>query len=708
MIAMTLYGRGGQGGVTLAKLIATAYFLRGKESQAFGVYAAERSGAPIQAYVRVDDEQIEDTNQIREPDHVIVLDPTLIGESVLAGARSDGWLILNTARPASSWPAFRGRHVATVDATAIAVSQGLGTRSVPIVNTTMLGAVARVLGLTLDEVDQVLGDLGFRGPNVEAARQAFDRVAIERLDGEPLTLAPSRNSAPIASLLSPTNGAPPAIRTGSWATRRPERRTLTPPCNAICPAGNDVQRFVAATARGDYDAALAVLLETTPFPGVCGRVCPAPCMANCNRNAFDEGVNVRELERFVADHARWPDPITPWRSERVAVVGSGPAGLSAAYQLARLGYHVSLFEASDELGGVLRNGIPDYRLPKEVLDRELGFVLMHGVIAYTDSFINAAALAELRQRYDAVFVGTGLQSSRTLDLGAAPAGMVTQGIDFLDRVHRHEVSLHGERVVVVGGGNTAIDAARSALRLGASSVRILYRRTRVEMPAIAAEVDAALEEGVILDELVLPVSVDGDRVKCVRMLLGEPDEGGRRAPIADPSSQFDVACDTVILAVGQGPVILSREDGEGPPAFFIGDFETNEGTVAAAIGSGRRAAMRVAGMANRGHDGRIAGIDDLHLAHFAHAPRRTGTVLPPVARRHTFAEVHGGLADAAGEAGRCFSCGVCNSCDRCRDYCPEGILTRLDGDYRFNYDYCKGCGICAVECPRGVVVMGEL
>lgn len=700
MIELTLHGRGGQGGVTLAKLIATAWFRRGKHAQAFGVYAAERSGAPIQAYVRVDDDEITNHNQIRRPDHVIVLDPTLIGESILAGASVDGWIILNTPNPPSAWPEFRGRRVAAVDATSIATQHGLGTRTVPIVNTAMMGAIARVFGFSFDEVLAALEEYGYRGANIDAAKEAFDSVALAHLGGEPLLKPPVRNAAPIRGLLDPDVGRPPALRTGSWATRRPERRTLTPPCNAVCPAGNDVQRFLDAAAHADYDRALAVLLETSPFPGVCGRVCPAPCMQSCNRNAFDDGVNVREVERFVADRGRWPDPVLPWRSERVAVVGSGPAGISAAYQLARNGVHVALYEAGDELGGVLRNGIPDYRLPKEVLDRELGFVLMHGVNAYVDSHVNASALEELASRYDAVFVATGLQSSRSVDAGPA-----MQGIEFLDRVHRHDVVLTGRRVVVAGGGNTAIDAARSALRLGAASVRILYRRTRAEMPAIAEEIEAALEEGVVLDELAIPQRVEGDRVHCTRMVLGEPDESGRRRPIVDPSSPFTVDCDQLILALGQE---ADRSIAGNAKVFFGGDFATNDGTVAAAIGSGRKAAEAILGRVANAEPARVAAAADLHLNLFAHVPRHRGAALAPALRNHNFLEVHTGLDDASLEAQRCFSCGVCNTCDRCRDHCPDGILTRAGNDYRFDYDYCKGCGICASECPRGVVVMAEI
>ena len=683
MIEMTLYGRGGQGGVTLAKLIATAYFQRGKFSQAFGVYAAERSGAPIQAYVRVDDEEIENTNQIREPDHVIVLDPTLVGDGILAGASPQGWVILNTTQQ----PAFSGRHVATIDATGIAVRHGLGTRTVPIVNTTMMGAIARVFGFSFNEVLAVFESLGFGGANVDAASEAFESVVIHEYEGEPLLVQPARNTSPIAGLLDANVGKRPTIRTGSWATRRPQNRSLTPPCNAICPAGNDVQRFIEAASKNDFDGALAVLLETTPFPGVCGRVCPAPCMESCNRNLIDEGIDVRQIERFAGDNAQWPVPSVPMRKERVAVVGAGPAGISAAYQLAKRGIHVSLFEAADELGGVLRNGIPDFRLPKHVVDREIGFVLMHGVSAYVDATINAAALRDLTDHYDAVFVATGLQTARTLDLG----GPVEQGIVFLDRVHRHDVVLHGQHVVVVGGGNTAIDAARSSLRLGAASVRILYRRSRAEMPAIREEIEEAIHEGVELVELALPYRFDERQLRCVRMILGELDASGRRRPIVDPTSNFTIPCDHVILALGQEADRSILDKSCPTRTWFGGDFDTNAGTVAAAIGSGRRAAEAIFSSLVRGADvssarPRTATIDDIHPRLFTHQRRQT---------------------NARTEAQRCLSCGVCNSCDRCVQHCPEGILTRAD-QVTFDYDYCKGCGVCASECPRGAIVMAEL
>lgn len=738
MMELTIFGRGGQGGVTLAKLIATAYFLRGKQVQAFGVYAAERSGAPLQAYVRIDDEEITNHNQIREPDHVIVLDRTLISPEITTGLKPNGWIILNTPEtPDAFADRFPGRRVATIDATTIAAANGLGTRAVPIVNTTMLGAIARMFDLPWSDVEAALGDLKFGGANVKSAREAFDTVAHAKLKGKQAERARAGANGHVAGLLDDDLGARPLIHTGDWATNQPRRRQLTPPCNFGCPAGNDVRGFVEAIGRDDYDAALSTLLETSPFPGVCGRVCPAPCMEACNRRNFDESVNIRDLERYAADHGTRPDPVAPWRDEIVAVVGSGPAGLSAAYHLAKLGYPVTLFEGAAELGGVLRTGIPSYRLPRDVLGEEINYILRHGVAVSTGRFLTRADLLRLTHDYAAVFIGTGLQDSKTLNLGAAAKDFVEQGIDFLDRARKHEIRLDGLSVVVIGGGNTAMDAARSALRVGARTVRVVYRRARAEMPAIREEIEEALEEGVTIDELVLPLQLERNGTSavltCQRMKLGEADESGRPRPVPETSedAQFDLHCDRVILALGQSSNITIMPEGSeithdgallglsGAPVFAGGDFATNEGTVSAAIGGGHKAALHIH-LTLAGENlfpppaEPIAEPDVVRMHLFTHARREMGAAVAPADRRRTFAEVRLGLMDepahrtAVVEARRCFSCGVCNECDRCVQYCPEGIVLR-DGDgYRFDYGYCKGCGICSSQCPRGVIYMAEL
>ena len=739
MIEVTIHGRGGQGGVTLAKLIATAYFLQGRHAQAFGVYAAERSGAPLQAYVRIDDEEITNHNQIRTPDHLIVLDRTLMGPGMLTGLKPSGWVILNSADPPGAFEElFRGRQVATVDATRFAVENGLGTRAVPIVNTTIFGAAAKVLGLSMEDVKASLTQIKFGGPNLISAARAFQDVNAERLAGEPVIPEPVGPTGHVAGLFDDEVGSAPLIKTGTWANRQPKRRNLTPPCNSGCPAGNDVQGFLAESAHGNHDLALEIILKTSPLPGVCGRVCPAPCMEACNRAQFDESVNVRDVERYIAEHGARPAATKPSRGERVAIVGSGPAGLSAAYTLARLGYQTTIFEAGKELGGLLRTGIPSYRLPRNVLETEIDYILEHGVDVKYGKSIDREGLLELSREFDAVFIATGLQELQSLDLGG-DGETVIQGIDFLDRARNGGVSLDGLEVVVIGGGNTAVDAARSARRIGASSVRIVYRRTRAEMPAIREEIDEALEEGVALDELVSPVrvrsDVSGTLLTCQRMQLGEPDDSGRRRPIPDTSegSQFDLRCDRVILALGQwadlsilpagsevydGKVSLGLTEAA---IFTCGDFAANDGTVAAALGSGRKAAWHVH-QTLTGEDlfppppEPVAGPEAITMHIFSHAPRREGEQLPGATRWQSFAEVRRGMVDsgedhpAVEEAQRCFSCGVCNSCDRCVDHCPEGIMVR-DGTgdgYRFDETYCKGCGLCAAECPRGVVIMANL
>lgn len=738
MTEITICGRGGQGGVTLAKLIATAYFLKGKHVQAFGVYAAERSGAPLQAYVRIDDQEITNHNQIREPDHVIVLDRTLIAPSILTGLKEGGWIVLNSSNdPDSFAEMFAGRQVATVDATSLAVANGLGTRAVPIVNTTILGAVARLFNLGLDDVEAALAEVKFGGGNVTAARQAFEAVKSKRLAGKPVPAPAAPAKEPVVGILDEVVSEKPRIRTGSWATANPARRRLTPPCNDTCPAGNDVQAFVAAVAKEEYDRGLEIILETSPLPAICGRVCPAPCMDICNRALHDEAVNVRDLERYVGDNGRRPDHRKPWREERVAVVGSGPAGLSAAYHLSRLGYPVSLFEADRELGGVLRTGIPGYRLPQAVLDREIDFILGGGVTAFTRTRVKKAGLLQYSHEYAAVFVATGLQESRSMELGPLSEGVVQQGIDFLDRARKGRESFEGLHTIVIGGGNTAFDSARTALRLGARSVRIVYRRTREEMPAIKEEIEEALEENIQLDELVSPVRLRQDGagllLTCNRMRLGEPDESGRPRPIPEvgEDAYFDIRCDRVILALGQSTDLSILPEGSevregesllgltGAPVFAGGDFAVNEGTVAAAISSGRKAAWHIHRTLTDedlfpAPAAPVATPEAITMHVFSHAPRERGETIAPNQRRRSFAEVRHGLVDnvddhpAVDEAKRCFSCGVCNTCDRCVSFCPEGVLFREGDEYRFDFDYCKGCGSCASQCPRGVIYMSEL
>ena len=738
MIELIIHGRGGRGGVTLAKLIAGAYFGLGQHAQAFGVYGAERTGAPVQAFVRIDDREITVHNAITAPDHLIILEPSLVAPELAATMSSDGWIIVNTPQsPRDLAEILPGRNVATVDANAIAVSQRLGSAALPIVNTTMLGAAARVLGIELTAVETALTAAGFVGGNLVAAQEAHARVVTEAEPGRAATTRPPDLLPPVG-FLDERVGSMPTTRTGAWASRRPHAHELRPLCSEGCPAGNDVRGFLQAAAAGDYDRALAIVLDTSPFPGTCGRVCPAPCMSACNRRDLDDAVDVRDIERAVADRGRWPAASAARGRPSVAVDGSGPAGLSAAYHLARLGHPVTVFEAGDGAGGVLRTGIPEYRLPRSVLDSEIEFITAHGVDIRLGRSIDRAALEDLIRDYAAVFVATGLQEHRSLDLRGDSSGIVGQSLEFLAAARDSGADLTGQTVAVVGGGNTAIDAARTALRLGADEVRVAYRRTRAEMPAIAEEIEEAAEEGVLFEELLSPVAIqagdDGPLLVCRRMRLADPDESGRPRPV--PANGGDAVrelrCDRLLLALGQGGdlSILPEGAAAGPSPLTLGatgglvylggDLVGGEGTVAAAIGSGRRAALAIHEALAEGSDSQsadgahddtaLAGPEVMHLHSFSRIRREAALLLPADVRRTSFAEVRQGLTDASGhdaaqaEAGRCLSCGMCTGCDTCVVYCPEGVLHRADGrPPDFDYEYCKGCGLCVAECPRGVV-----
>jgi len=735
MIEIVIFGRGGQGGVTLAKLVAMTYFLQDQYAQAFGVYAAERSGAPVRAFVRIDSKEIICRNQIYEPDHVIVLERTLIDERITTGLKPGGWIVLNSPRsPEEVAHLFPGYRVACVDANAVAIENNLGTRTTPIVNTTMLGAAARVLGEQFSAVEAALAELRFLGPNLSAARRAYECVlSLPNPVGVSSPQPPIRMPGATLSILDPASGTLPTIKTGTWATQQPRQRQLQSPCNGGCPAGNDVRGFVAAVREHDLDKALALLHATSPFPGVCGRVCPAPCMEACHRSDFDQAVNIRELERYVADHANPPPPAAKKSfRDRVAVIGSGPAGLSAAYHLGRLGYAVHVLESQPSLGGVMRNGIPAYRLPADVLDREIQLILTQGVTAETAKPVSKGDVVKLSQEYSAIFIATGLQELRSLNPGDFDPSVAMQGIDFLDSYRSGERRLDQERVVVIGGGNTAIDAARTARRLGAQ-VQIVYRRTRAEMPAIREEIEEALEEGVCLTELLAPLSLKGGSLLCQRMKLGEPDASGRRRPVPAEGAQGRTVmpCDRLILATGQSADLSIfpegteiKENGQllglaGAPIFSGGDLQTNEGTVAGAIGSGRKAAWHIHRLL-AGEDlfpaaeAETVSLESMRFSAFNRVPPREARLRNPEERLLDFNEVRLGLeerpgdAEALEESRRCFSCGSCTHCDICRANCPEAVLARRGDEYSFNYDYCKGCGLCQFECPRGVILMEQL
>lgn len=730
-LEIRLHGRGGQGGVTCAKILAAIYAKLGKSVQTFGDYAGERSGAPVRAYTRVGDEPITNRNKVYKPDHLLVLDPTLLGDDTVAGLKPGGLLLINTHEPANAFAARFGRfRVATIDATSIARKHGIGTRSVVIVNTTIAGAYARAVELPFDALTCAYRDLHLHG-NLDAAREAYEGVlfgaAPSGAQSPPAAALPEHGSD-VLPLTEHVESAPTGLKTGSWRTQLPGYVETLAPCNASCPAGNDVIRFIQTLLHDGEEAAALVLGKTQPLASVCGRVCPAFCMEGCSRRNYDGAVNIRALERWIGDHAT-----VAYREERrlrmrrrIAVVGSGPAGLAAAYELARAGHKVTIYEGEKELGGVLRTGIPTYRLPRDVLDREIRGILDLGVESKRGVFLDRAGIADLSKQYDAVIVAAGFSRAADLDVPGADLKGIEEGIRFLHRVNLEGgASLRGH-VVVLGGGNTAMDCARSALRSGATGVTVAYRRTKNEMPAIREEIEESEREGVEFLFQRQPVAFRGNgrisEMELAEVEMGPPDASGRRRPIVrDRTALLD--CDHVLLALGQSadrtmlPEGSRIEEGRvfaaaGETNLFVaGDFATSEGTVAHAIGDGRRAAGRVlialgeeVTVFVRPDRAKAVTIAESHHAHFDPSPPSDDRRAPVEERVWTFKETNRGIADPR-EAARCFSCGHCTQCDTCLVYCPEGIIERTASGYQVDLNYCKGCGVCVAECPRGAMEM---
>jgi 2-oxoacid:acceptor oxidoreductase delta subunit (pyruvate/2-ketoisovalerate family) len=518
--------------------------------------------------------------------------------------------------------------------------------------------------------------------------------------------------------------------TGSWRTVRPEYVHRLPPCNHACPAGEDIQGWLSYAENGDYEAAWRALTVNNPLPAVMGRVCYHPCESACNRAMLDSAVGINSVERFLGDLAiangwRFAPPAVK-TGKNVLVVGAGPSGLSAAYHLARRGHAVTIKEAGPLPGGMIRFGIPKYRMPRDVLDSEVERITDLGVVIEYNTEVANVREAMSEGGFDAAFLAVGAHIAKRAYIPAGEAAKVLDAVQVLRSMEGEDKPLLGRRVVVYGGGNTALDVARTARRLGAEEAVIVYRRTRDRMPAHDFELEEALEEGILMKWLSTIKSVEAGSITVEKMVL---DAKG----FPQPTGEFEtLQADSVVLALGQD-VDLSLLDGipglvlkggvvqvgpnmmTGAKGIFAGgDMVPSERTVTVAVGHGKKAARHIDAWLHgkayspaQKHE--IAGLDKLNTWYYGEAPKTVRPTLEIARRTSTFEEVVQGLdeTNALYEARRCLSCGNCFECDNCYGMCPDNAVIKLGSGkgFEFNYDFCKGCGICAQECPCGAINM---
>jgi formate dehydrogenase beta subunit len=517
---------------------------------------------------------------------------------------------------------------------------------------------------------------------------------------------------------------------GPMRLQRPDYVSLLPPCNAACPAGENIQAWLALAVEKRYKAAWKALIQENPLPAVHGRVCYHPCETGCNRSQLDSPVSIHAVERFLGDRAIRKGWQVEWDAhpsgKRVLIVGAGPSGLSAAYHLTRLGHSVEIHEAGPTAGGMMHFGIPAYRMPRDVLDAEIRRIENMGVRIILNHKVKDLIAERDAGNFDAVFVAIGAHISKHIDIPARDAGKMLDAVSFLASVEAGEAPQLGRRVAIYGGGNTAMDAARVAKRLGADEALIIYRRDRAHMPAHPFEADEALEEGVKINWLRTIKEIDATTFTVEVMEVGE--DGRPRST----GKLETLEADSLILALGQNSdasllkgiqgiefewdtVIVDAHMMTGHPGIFAGgDMVPSERTVTVAVGHGKKAARNIDAWL-RGEvytpppKHPLASFDKLHVWYFTDAEQRSQESIDLQHRQSGFEEVVHGLSkeDAVFEALRCLSCGNCFECDGCFGACPERAITKLGKHkgYAVNFDKCTGCGVCFQQCPCHAIEM---
>ena len=513
--------------------------------------------------------------------------------------------------------------------------------------------------------------------------------------------------------------------TGPVRLQQPIYVDSIPPCNHACPAGENIQAWLDKAQAGDFEAAWRILVKDNPMPAIHGRVCYHPCESNCNRRHVDDPVSIHAVERYLGDLAveqGWTPEIEAEPSGRkILVVGAGPSGLSAAWHLALLGHQVEIRDAGPMAGGMMRFGIPAYRMPRDVLDAEVACIERIGVKIVLNSKVEDIMAAKEQGGFDAVFLAIGAHVGKHVDIPARDSGRILDAVSYLASVETGEAPKLGRRVAVYGGGNTAMDAARTAKRLGAEEAMIIYRRDREHMPAHDFEAVEAESEGIKINWLRTIREIDSTTFQVEVM---EIDENGRPRPTGEIET---LEADSLVLALGQDvdtrvieriPGVKMARDGVvevGPNmmtgaigVFAGGDMVPSERTVTIATGHGKKAARHIdawlrGGVFEKERREPTVHFADLHLHYYTDAQQRQQAMLPAAERTRDFREVTAGLdaGEARYEAARCYACGNCFECDGCYGACPEDAIERLGRGhgYRINYDLCTGCQACVLQCP---------
>lgn len=531
-------------------------------------------------------------------------------------------------------------------------------------------------------------------------------------------------------MTKPTDLSSHAKGTGALRTQKPVYKDYLPPCNNACPAGENIQAWLDFAQSGKYFEAWSKLVEENPMPAVHGRVCYHPCEDACNRGFVDSTVSIHAVERFLGDMAlekNWQKNVNVSLSgKKVLVIGGGPSGLSAAYHLSQKGHSVTIYEAGPVLGGMMRFGIPAYRLPRNVLEAEIERILALGIKVVLNKKVDDVAKEKTEGGFDAIFVAIGAGLAKKVEIPGQAAAKMYDAVSFLQEVEKGEKPVLGRRVAVYGGGNTAMDAARTAKRLGAKEAFVIYRRDRENMPAHDFEADEALSEGVKINWLRTIKNIDETKftVEIMELVDGKPQPTGKYETLEADSLILAIGQDTDTSFLSKIPDIEMRKDGTvvvdnnmmtGARGIFAGgDMVPSERSVTIAVGHGKKAAKCIDAFLNgtiytKPPKHEIVTFEKLHVWYKTYAAKTEQMMLDIGKRTESFDEILSGLTEqqASYEAQRCLSCGNCFECDGCYGSCPEDAIIKLGPGKRYEYDYnkCTGCAVCFEQCPCHAIEM---